>query len=99
MTTSSMPAGAGPATPENDEPRGQAGFIRDQETGTDSADSAEAAAERKRFQSLRASLAFNGHELYATDGGPYVVRRWGLTKDLKDLEAVEQFARQVGCPL
>jgi hypothetical protein len=52
--------------------------------------------QRKRFESLRALLAMKGHELHATDGGIYIVRRWGLCRDLRDLAAVEQFAEQVG---
>lgn len=56
-----------------------------------------AAAQHKRFERLRALLALKGHELYKPDGGgPYFVRRWGLTRDLQDLDAVEGFARQVG---
>lgn len=52
-------------------------------------------AERKRFERLRAALAQRGHELYATADG-YLVQRWGLTKDLNGIDAVEAFARQVG---
>lgn len=62
-------------------------------------DSAHADAERKRFERLRALLALRGHELHATDGGIYLVRRWGLCRDLRDLAAVEGFARQVGVAL
>lgn len=57
---------------------------------------AAADADRKRFEKLRALLALRGHELYKTDAGPYLVRRWGLVRDLPDLGAVEGFARQVG---
>ena len=95
--THHMPAWAGSATPECGEARGQAGF-RGQGT-TDSADCANADAERKRFERLRALLALRGHELHATDGGIYLVRRWGLCRDLRDLAAVEGFARQVGVAL
>lgn len=52
-------------------------------------------AERKRFERLRALLALKGHELLVTADG-FTVRRWGLTKELHDLDAVEEFARQVG---
>jgi hypothetical protein len=63
----------------------------------DSASRAEAVqAERKHFESLRALLAMKGHELHATDGGIFIVRRWGLCRDLRDLAAVEAFAKQVG---
>jgi hypothetical protein len=54
------------------------------------------AAKRKQFEHLRALLALKGHELHATDGGIYIVRRWGLCRDLRDLAAVEDFAKQVG---
>lgn len=100
MTSTHMPAWAGSATPESGEAltaaNGQ-GF-RGQGT-TDSGDCANADAERKRFERLRALLALRGHELHATDGGIYLVRRWGLCRDLRDLAAVEGFARQVGVAL
>lgn len=54
------------------------------------------ADKRKQFESLRALLAMKGHELHATDGGIYIVRRWGLCRDLTSLDAVENFAKQVG---
>lgn len=53
-------------------------------------------AQSKKFERLRALLAIHGLELYRTDGGPFIVRRWGKTRDLQDLAAVEEFAKQVG---
>lgn len=57
-------------------------------------------AERKAFQSLRASLALEGHALSRTDrsDGPcsYFVTRWGMVRELRDLHAVRRFAAQVG---
>lgn len=52
-------------------------------------------AQRAQFEHLRALLALKGHELYATADG-YTVRRWGLSKELHGLDAVELFARAVG---
>ncbi len=60
------------------------------------ADAQSNADHRKRFEHLRAVLALKGHELHATDSGIYIVRRWGLCRDLRDLAEVEAFARQVG---
>lgn len=84
-----------PSWPRNDEARGQAGIVKGQGEAN-GADCADSAAERKRFEKLRALLAMKGHELYATDSGIFIVRRWGHTRDLRDLQAVEAFARQVG---
>lgn len=51
---------------------------------------------RLAFERLRALLAQRGHDLHATDDGIYIVRRWGMSRDLRDLAAVEAFAKQVG---
>lgn len=57
-------------------------------------------ADRKAFQTLRASLALEGHVLSRTDStdGPcsYFVTRWGMVRELRDLDAVKCFAAQVG---
>lgn len=51
----------------------------------------------RQFQDHRAKLALKGHELYQLDGGAgFLVRRWGLSKELRDLAAVADFCRQVG---
>lgn len=52
-------------------------------------------AQRAQFEHLRAALAQRGHELHATADG-YTVRRWGLSKELNDLDEAEEFARAVG---
>lgn len=52
---------------------------------------------RKAVDKLRAALALaGGFELHELADGSFLVRRWGLTRDLADLAAVEDFARQVG---
>lgn len=54
----------------------------------------------KAFQTLRAQLALEGHTLSRTDAGDglcsYFVSRWGMVRELRDIEAVRAFARQVG---
>lgn len=78
--------------------RGPAATGPDAQGTTNAAHSACQAAglQRKRFERLRAQLAMKGVELHATDGGLYIVRRWGLCRDLRDLAEVECFAKQVG---
>ncbi len=52
------------------------------------------------FAALRACLAEAGYTLvrsYRTDGTVgYVVGRWGLLRELADLDEVERFAHQAG---
>lgn len=59
-------------------------------------------ADRKAFQTLRARLALAGHTLSrteATDGScSYFVSRWGMVRELRDLQAVEAFAKKAGGP-
>lgn len=59
-------------------------------------------AQDKCFQTLRARLALAGHVLRRSNSsdGPstYYVTRWGLIRELRDLGAVEAFAKQVGGP-
>lgn len=65
--------------------------------------SATSSAEEKAFQTLRARLALAGHALSRMDDGDgpstYYVTRWGLVRELRDLGAVEAFAKQVGGPI
>lgn len=56
----------------------------------------DAEARQKQFEHLRALLTRKGHELHATDAGIYIVSRWGKSRNLRDLPAVECFAKQVG---
>ena len=61
-----------------------------------------ATAERadKRFATLRAQLAMNGHVLHrtaATDGAvSYYAHKWGMVRHFTDLNAFATFAAQVG---
>ncbi len=50
----------------------------------------------KRAKTLQALLAMRGHELHILADGTYLATRWGLSKALRDLAAVERFAAQVG---
>lgn len=63
-------------------------------------DSARPETNDKVFTTLRARLALAGHGLSRTDGsdGPcrYFVTRWGMVRELRDLDAVKRFAEQVG---
>ena len=54
----------------------------------------------KRFATLRAHLALKGYSLSRTHGddGPvcFYVNRWGMVRELRDIEAVRAFAVAVG---
>lgn len=50
----------------------------------------------KALATLRALLALQGHRLYELAGGGYLVTKWGMTRELRHLQAVLQFAAQVG---
>jgi hypothetical protein len=54
----------------------------------------------KAFLTLRAMLALKGYSLSRTHGddGPvcFHVNRWGMVRELRDIEAVRAFAQQVG---
>ncbi|MBX9793381.1 MAG: hypothetical protein K2Y02_03690 [Burkholderiaceae bacterium] len=90
---------AGGAAPGNDDARWQAGTETDK-TNDDTETLVDLDADRKAFQTLRAHLALAGHALSRTDGsdGPcrYFVTRWGMVRELRDLDAVKRFAAQVG---
>lgn len=43
----------------------------------------------KAMATLKARAALVGCELYCLDGDRYLLRRWGLTRELAGLEAVE----------
>ena len=61
---------------------------------------AKRAADDKAFATLRALLALAGHELRRTanDCGPrrFSIGRWGMVRELRDINAVVAFAKQVG---
>ncbi len=96
MTTSHSPARAGHRTPECDDATGlgSSGGARDQDRGH--RDCASAVNLRKRLATLQAELARRGYELKRTDSGALLIARWGLSRELRDVAAVEDFARQVG---
>ena len=50
----------------------------------------------KRFSTLQAQLAIKGYTLRRIEGGPLLIGKWGMVREVRDLDAVEQFARQVG---
>lgn len=63
----------------------------------------DSSAEEKAFQTLRARLAQAGHALSRMNAGDgpstYYVTRWGQVRELCDLGAVAEFAKQVGGPI
>ena len=67
---------------------------------TEKPDFAKRWAEGKSFATLRARLALARHELHRTadDGGPghFCVGRWGMVRELRDINAVVVFAKQAG---
>lgn len=63
--------------------------------GEDGSD-ADAIALDKPFTRLRACLCLRGIELYRLADGSYLATKWGWSKALPDLRAVETFARMVG---
>lgn len=51
---------------------------------------------RKRIATLTAQLALKSHQLIELPDGSFMVGRWGQAKPLRDIDAVAEFARQVG---
>ena len=95
------PHGAAPAglsqPPTSDNARWQAGEVERQETA-DNADCADAAAQRKRFNTFRARLALAGWVLADTPDNPhgaFTVSRWGMVRDLTALADVAVFTNRV----
>lgn len=97
-------AGAAPpglSPPQKDEsPELGGGGAIEMQGKTDDTDCANAAAQRKRFNTLRARLALAGWALTRTDpaDGPVIfyASRWGMERRLCDLADAEQFAAHVG---
>lgn len=52
--------------------------------------------EGKCFATVAAHLALAGFQLHATVSGSYIVTRWNLARELRDVAAVQAFAQQVG---
>ena len=99
------PAGTAPAglsPPQKDECPGLGGDGAIEGQGkADESDCADAAAQRKRFNTLRARLALAGWVLATTPDSPhgaFTVSRWAMARDLVDLAAVQAFSAQVGAP-
>lgn len=92
-----VPGLATPERPTKDETQagGTALGSKDQVT-TDSADCAEAAAERKRVATLTALFALHGAQLMPAAGGGYSLHCGGWSCDLPDLVAVKSVAHRIG---
>ena len=99
-TAGAAPAGLSP--PQKDEsPELAGGGAIEGQGKADESDCADAAAQRKRFNTLRARLALAGWVLTDTPDSPhgaFTVSRWAMARDLVDLAAVEAFSAQVGAP-
>lgn len=67
---------------------------------TDRASVCDAPATNKEFATLRARAAMRGHELHRSNpaDGParYWASRCGMTKELRTLQDVHDFLRQIG---
>lgn len=107
MTTSPMPAGAGPATPEVQTCKGP-GYHPEAPANrhtTDSAHSTEAghaaqlveALRRKTEATLIARAALVGIQLVRLADGTWLASKFGLTKHLEDSDVSAWLAR-VGAP-
>ena len=102
MTPTHMPAGAGPATPEKDNARGQAGVIggQDRTANPNSADGAEAAQRcAKAWATVQARCALAGFraDLIEGDDGQQqlIVTRWALTRSFATPVEVETWLQRV----
>lgn len=78
------------------------GLVRQHQTRQDQTTNRPIVTDLGGFETLRARLALAGHTLSrteATDGScSYFVSRWGMVRELRDLQAVEAFAKQAGGP-
>lgn len=88
-------------TPENDEPRGQAGFIRNQETGEIDGHCAQPAPSDQALKAdatriARAALA--GIELVRLGDGTWLAHKWGMFRPLATDEDADAWLRRVGAP-
>jgi len=51
---------------------------------------------RKALSTVMAQLALHGYVVHAGDDGDYRVSRRGMSQGCDDLEALQDFARQIG---
>ena len=100
-TAGAAPAGLSPP-PTNDNARLQAGEVERHGTAniTDCAGQARQAQDLSRTDknrsTLAALLALKGYSLHELADGSYLAAKWNHTRPLRDLHAVQCFARQVG---
>lgn len=52
--------------------------------------------ERERFATVQAQLALQAFVLRKLDEGGFIATRWGICRELPDLESVERFAVLIG---
>ena len=100
-TVGAAPAGLS-QPPTSDSARLQAGEVERQGT----ADNADCAGQARQAQgpsftdktraTLAALLALKGYSLHEVADGSYLASRWNHARPLRDLHAVQAFARQVG---
>ena len=86
--------------PNKDDAPDTVGAGRGNQASTENPDFAKRWAEGKTFATLRARLALAGHELHRTaaDDGPcrFYVCRWGMVRELHDLDAVAALLARMG---
>lgn len=66
------------------------------QTQSDARHSARPDADRKAISTIQAQLALKGYELVPRANGTFIVRRWGLFRDLMSLGEAETFLAQIG---
>jgi len=95
ITISSL-SWAGSAAPENGEGCEPASSAPLWNTKSTQMDRAKVGIESKRRANIAAHLALRGFALHVTDAGTYIVARWNLARELRSLDAVDDFARRLG---
>ena len=101
-TAGAAPVGLSP--PQKDEIHDAGGKVDFRDQGK--ADTTDCAGQTRQAQelsqadktraTLAALLAFKGYSLHELADGSYLASRWNHTRPLRDLHAVQCFARQVG---
>jgi hypothetical protein len=51
----------------------------------------------KRFRKLQTEAALAGCGLLELAGGGFLLSRWGLTRELRSIDEVQQMLAQIGC--
>lgn len=65
-------------------------------TNSNAAEPAGEAAPEKRLSTLRAKAALHGIAVHQLADGGFIVCRWGMSKDVPDLDALARFLFTMG---